>query len=88
MTRIETDGSKANTREGRLLAVLMEHTCKNALEVARDSEYWWDYYDREDEHWQGSAEATQQAFIEAIDRCFEGMGTDADWDWLVAETQM
>ena len=33
MTRIETDASKTTTREGRLLAILMEHTCKNAVEV-------------------------------------------------------
>ena len=77
MTRIETDASKTTTREGRLLAVLMEHTCKNAVEVLADSDYWCEYED--DEHGCGE---------DAIGRCMSGEGTDADWDWLVDMTQM
>lgn len=84
MTRIETDVSKTTTREGRLLAILMEHTCKNAVEVLADSDYWCEYED--DEH--GCGEDAKVAFEDAIDRCMNGEGTDADWDWLVDMTQM
>lgn len=64
--------------ELRLLEVLKDHTCKNALEVARDTEYWAENGGEED----------RQKFIEAIVRCQEGNGTAEDWDWLVDETQM
>ena len=84
MTRIETDASKTTTREGRLLAILMEHTCKNAVEVLADSDYWCEYED--DEH--GCGEDAKVAFEDAIGRCMNGEGTDADWDWLVDMTQM
>ena len=84
MTRIETDASKTTTREGRLLAILMEHTCKNAVEVRADSDYWCEYED--DEH--GCGEDAKTAFEDAIGRCMNGEGTDADWDWLVDMTQM
>lgn len=68
-------------REQRLLEVLKIHTCKNALEVARDTEYW-------AEENGGDGEDARQRFIEAIERCQEGNGTDEDWDWLIDETVM
>lgn len=73
-----------SNRDERLLVILKEHTCKNALEVASDGEYWCWYED--DEH--GSGEEARDAFIEAIERCMSGEGTDEDWDWLVDQTQM
>lgn len=68
----------------RLLTILMEHTYKNAVEVLVDGEYWCEYED--DEH--GSGEEARMAFEEAIGRCINGEGTDADWDWLVEMTEM
>lgn len=71
-------------RDERLLAILKEHTYKNALEVANDGEYWYDYEDEE----HGSGEEARCAFIKAIERCVSGEGTDEDWDWLIDQTQM
>lgn len=75
MTKISKNGLKWNLR---LLEVLKDHTIKNALEVARDTEYWAE----------GDNEESRQRFIEAIVRCQEGDGTAEDWNWLVDETQM
>lgn len=42
--------------------------------------------DSDDEH--GCGEDAKVAFEDAIGRCMNGKGTDADWDWLVDMTQM
>lgn len=62
----------------RLLEVLKRHTINNALEVARDVEYWYE----------GDGEDARQEFLGAIERCMDGNGTAEDWDWIIAETEM
>lgn len=62
--------------ERKLLGVLMEHTCKNAREVAH--QIWKD----------GDEDGIHDQLLEAIERCEAGNGTDEDWDLLVEQTEM
>lgn len=68
--------SKGIKWERKLLAVLMEHTIKNAREVAH--QIWKD----------GDEGGCYEPLLEAIERCEAGNGTDEDWDLLVEQTEM
>ena len=63
-------------RDSRLLEVLKDHTCKNAREIAH--QIWKD----------GDEDGIYDMLVEAIERCESGIGTDADWDMLVEQTEM
>lgn len=61
---------------GRLLAVLMDATIHNAREIAH--QLWED----------GDEDGIRDSLLAAIDRCESGIGTAADWDMLVEQTEM
>ena len=64
------------SRDMRLFEILKDHTIKNAREVAHG--IWKD----EDE------DGIYDNLMAAIARCEDGVGTDADWDMLIEQTEM
>lgn len=64
------------SRDMRLFEILKDHTIKNAREIAHD--IWKD----------GDEDGIYDDLIVAIARCEDGIGTDADWDMLIEQTEM
>lgn len=72
--------SRKAKEDAEVLAVLKTRTANNALEVARDTEFWHSDEDR--------GEELRQEFLGVIDKCWDGEGDKKDWEWLADETAM